>query len=209
MEHRSYPNQGTWLSARNAAKAGLLLGVACGLVYGIVYGVALSTGALAGPVEALRTGALVGPVEALRIGVLRGLTMALRIGVLFALWYGLFDVFKHLTLRGLLATSSGPRWNLVQFLEHAAQLGFLQKVGGGYIFPNRLLQEHFAGWKATVMNTQLDFSAFIADRTKDFTGREWVFRKSTHGWRMPELTRLPAGWGPGTGKSPWPPAWHR
>ena len=139
VEHRSYPNQGTWLSARNAVQAGLLLGVACGLTYGIVYSVALRTGALAGPVEALRTGALVGPVEALRIGVLRGLAMALRIGVLFALWYGLFDVLKHLTLRGLLATSSGPRWNLVQFLEHAAQLGFLQKVGGGYMFPNQLL----------------------------------------------------------------------
>ena len=25
------------------------------------------------------------------------------------------------------------------------------------------------------MDTQLDFSAFIAGRTKDFTGREWVF----------------------------------
>ena len=148
VEHRSYPNQGTWLSARNAAQAGLLLGVACGLVYGIVYTVALRTGALAGPVEALRTGALVDPMEALRIGVLRGLAMALRIGVLFALWYGLFDVIKHLTLRGLLATISGPRWNLVQFLEHAARLGFLQKVGGGYMFPNRLLQEHFAGMES-------------------------------------------------------------
>jgi hypothetical protein len=114
VEHRSFPNQGTWLSARNATRAGLLLGAAAGLGYGMVY------------------------------GALPGLVVALRLGVLAALWYGLFDVIKHLTLRGLLVASGGPQWNLVQFLEHAARLGFLQKVGGGYMFPNRLLQDHFA-----------------------------------------------------------------
>ena len=114
VEHRSYPNQGTWLSARNAARAGLLLGAAAGLGYGIVY------------------------------GALPGLVVGLRVGVLAALFYGLFDVIKHLILRGLLAASGQAPWNLVPFLEHAARLGFLQKVGGGYMFPNRLLQEHFA-----------------------------------------------------------------
>jgi hypothetical protein len=30
------------------------------------------------------------------------------------------------------------------FLDYAAELGFLQKVGGGYIFVSRLLREYFA-----------------------------------------------------------------
>ena len=114
VEQRSYPNQGTWLSARNAARAGLLLGAAAGLGYGITY------------------------------GALPGLVVGLRLGLLAALWYGLFDVIKHLVLRGLLAVSGGPRWNLAPLLDHAARLGLLQKVGGGYMFPNRLVQEYFA-----------------------------------------------------------------
>jgi hypothetical protein len=114
VEHRSYPNQGTWLSARNAARAGLLLGVAAGLGYGVIY------------------------------GALPGLVVALRIGVLAALWYGLFDVIKHLTLRGLLAGSRQAPWNLVRFLDYADRLGLMQKVGGGYMFMNRLVQEYFA-----------------------------------------------------------------
>ena len=36
-------------------------------------------------------------------------------------------------------------WKLVPFLDYAAEdLGFLQKVGGGYMFIHRYLLEHFA-----------------------------------------------------------------
>ena len=33
------------------------------------------------------------------------------------------------------------------FLDYAARLVFLQKVGGGYIFIHRLLLEHFAAMR--------------------------------------------------------------
>ena len=36
-----------------------------------------------------------------------------------------------------------PR-HLIHFLNYAADLIFLRKVGGGYIFVHRLLQEYFA-----------------------------------------------------------------
>ena len=35
--------------------------------------------------------------------------------------------------------------NFVRFLDHAARLIFLQKVGSGYIFMHRQLLEYFAG----------------------------------------------------------------
>jgi len=35
-------------------------------------------------------------------------------------------------------------WNLGRFLDYAAERIFLQKVGGGYIFVHRLLQDYFA-----------------------------------------------------------------
>jgi hypothetical protein len=113
VELLSYPNQGTWLAARNAARAGSLLGLAAGAAYGAVY------------------------------GILPGLVVALRVGLLAALWYGAFDLIKHLTLRSLLVAAGQAPWNLVRFLNRASELGLLQKVGGAYMFVNRLVQEHF------------------------------------------------------------------
>lgn len=113
VESKSFPNQGIWLSTRNAARAGSLLGVIAGVTYGLVY------------------------------GALPGLVVALRVGLLGLLAYGAFDVIKHLTLRLILCVKKHVPWRISLFLDHAAELGFLQKVGGGYIFANRLLKEYF------------------------------------------------------------------
>ncbi len=39
-------------------------------------------------------------------------------------------------------------------------------------------------------NTSLDFSFFIADRTHDFAGREWVFEEVNGWWADPEGERI-------------------
>jgi hypothetical protein len=114
VESKSFPNQGTWLSARNAARAGSLLGLVAGLVYGLVY------------------------------GMLPGLVVGLRVGLLGLLGYGAFDVIKHLTLRLILYFKKHVPRRISHFLDYAVELGFLQKVGGGYIFVSRLLREYFA-----------------------------------------------------------------
>ncbi|RXK88284.1 hypothetical protein EST62_03785 [Chlorobaculum sp. 24CR] len=36
----------------------------------------------------------------------------------------------------------------VRFLDHAADLLFLRKVGGGYIFVHRMIMEHFAAMES-------------------------------------------------------------
>jgi hypothetical protein len=43
--------------------------------------------------------------------------------------------------------------------------------------------------------TTLDFSAFIADRTRDFTGREWVFAETDRRLADPQAPRffIPTG----------------
>ncbi len=76
-------------------------------------------------------------------------------GELFSFYLGLFffsmsalilggvDVLKHYLLRSILfLTGQTPR-KYAHFLDHATQLNFLQKVGGGYIFVHRILLEHF------------------------------------------------------------------
>ena len=48
------------------------------------------------------------------------------------------------TLRRLLVHAGVAPWRYVEFLDHAARLILLRKVGGGYIFVHRLLLDYFA-----------------------------------------------------------------
>ncbi len=111
---KSRPNQGVWLSLRNAAIAAVMLALPMALL----------------------------------TGILRDMPYALNIGVLSALiaaaLFGGSVFVKHFLLRGLLRLQHSLPWRYTRFLDHAAQLIFLRKVGGGYIFMHRLLQQYFA-----------------------------------------------------------------
>jgi DNA polymerase III delta prime subunit len=115
-------NQGIWLSARRTLIAGLIFGLAAGLAAGLV------------------AGQNVGVDEGLLVGLLGGVVG----GLIVLLLYGGKAIIQHLTLRAILASSGRLPWKLVPFLNHAADLTILRKVGGGYIFVHRLLMEHFA-----------------------------------------------------------------
>ena len=46
-------------------------------------------------------------------------------------------------------------WDYVRFLDHATKRIFLRKVGGGYIFIHRLLQDYFAElWEREYAGTE-------------------------------------------------------
>ena len=51
---------------------------------------------------------------------------------------------QHYVLRILLWRNDYAPLNYVRFLDYATERVFLRKVGGGYIFTNRLLMEYFA-----------------------------------------------------------------
>jgi hypothetical protein len=53
-------------------------------------------------------------------------------------------VIKHYAVRLILWRNGYMPLNLVAFLDHCARLILLKKVGGGYIFINRMLLEYFA-----------------------------------------------------------------
>jgi hypothetical protein len=59
--------------------------------------------------------------------------------------YGGLNVANHFILRFLLWRRGEIPYSFITFLDHAAGLVFLHKVGGGYIFIHRLLQEYFGG----------------------------------------------------------------
>jgi eukaryotic-like serine/threonine-protein kinase len=61
------------------------------------------------------------------------------------LWYGGTDIIKHYTLRLILFCKGNAPRRFDTFLAYAVKLGFMQKVGGGYIFIHSLLRDYFAG----------------------------------------------------------------
>jgi hypothetical protein len=67
------------------------------------------------------------------------------LGLLFGFSYAGLDVVYHWTLRALLCIRSYAPWRYVRFLDYSADLGFLRRVGGSYVFLHGLLRDHFAG----------------------------------------------------------------
>jgi hypothetical protein len=112
---KSRPNQGVWLSLRNAGVAAVMVSLPL----------------------AFLTALMRDPIYALNMGLLTAVIAAALFGA------GVF--VKHFLLRGLLRWQRKLPWRYVRFLDYAAQLVFLRKVGGGYIFMHRLLQQYFAG----------------------------------------------------------------
>lgn len=69
-----------------------------------------------------------------------GLSTFVCIGLIL----GGFDYLKHAVLKSILAVTKQIPWRLNLFLEYVCELSFMKRVGGGYLFLHRLLQEHFA-----------------------------------------------------------------
>lgn len=117
-----FPNEGIWRSGKNGLIVGLVYGLIVGLIFGLPFGL------------------VVGPVGGLIAGLVFGLVFGLERG----LEKGLEAFVKHFLLRFFLLWQSDLPWNLIPFLDEAAQRLLLQKVGGSYIFVHRLLLDYFS-----------------------------------------------------------------
>jgi DNA polymerase III delta prime subunit len=118
VEMTTSPNQGIKLSIRNAVSLGLIIG----LIGGVLWYPTLQRAE---------------PMRALLAGV--------GIGLVGSQALGFRTVIRHYLIRFILWQSRSTPRNYTSFLEYAVRLTFLQKVGGGYIFIHRLLQDYFAG----------------------------------------------------------------
>lgn len=79
------------------------------------------------------------------IRLVTGLVTGLIFGLLSGLLFGLGAPMQHYTLRFLLwqARCTPAPWRYVACLDDAVEQLLLRKVGGGYIFRHRLLQDYF------------------------------------------------------------------
>lgn len=129
FRQRSVPNQGIRLSLKNA----LFMGGVGGIVMGIAGGL---TGLII-------TVLISGQVDTVIYVTLFGL-YGVFFSVVMALWYGGLDVIQHYILRACLRYFEKSPLNYRSFLDYAIERIFLRRVGGGFIFIHRLLQEYFA-----------------------------------------------------------------
>jgi hypothetical protein len=119
---KSSPNQGIYLSLKNAVLSIMIVGLIFGLIFGLISG--------------------------LVAGLSRGLNFLLGFGLIFGLFGGLnrggSAVVKHYSLRFILWIKGYTPFKFIRFLDYCAKLILLKKVGGGYMFIHRMLLEHFA-----------------------------------------------------------------
>lgn len=113
-EAKSRPNQGVWLSLRNSLIAAFVLSMT----------MAALTWLIRDAVYAWQIGLLSAVIAAAIMG-----------GSVFA---------KHFLLRTILRYQRTVPWRYARFLDYAAQLVLLRKVGNGYIFIHGLMQSYFA-----------------------------------------------------------------
>ena len=127
ITNRTGPNQGIWQSARNAAFIFVGLSVVVGVPLGIATASAWQFITSAFPI----------------VGIQMGICFGVGSGFATSLFYGGLAVIKHLILRIILWLDKKFPWRLVLFLDYATNCVFLRKVGGGYLFMHRKLQEYF------------------------------------------------------------------
>jgi hypothetical protein len=118
VEKTTRPNQGIWLSARNAIFMGGLVGVVLGIFFWLFQ-------------EPYNTGTLF----AVLIGLMTFFSLAMTHGI---------SIVGHYWIRLLLSLGEQIPLALTEILNYAAGLVLLRKVGGGYIFTHRILLKHFS-----------------------------------------------------------------
>ena len=128
LEIRVKTNQGMRLSWRYAWRYALLI-LAAAFIYGLVANIILFPPSLS-----------LGLAD--RLVTLVGLLPYFAIGAFY--WFGGLELIYHFCLRVMLWRVKAAPLDYPQFLDYAAQLLFLRKVGGGYTFSHELLREHFA-----------------------------------------------------------------
>lgn len=133
------PNQGIWHSFRNAS---LFTLTGSGLY---LIGLAGLAGLLKLP-------------DFLYIPIITGGIFSGIVGLILGMLKGGSACIQHFILRVILSAKGYSPWDYTSFLNYATERTFLQKVGGGYIFSHRLLQEHFAilGVENYLQNVRID-----------------------------------------------------
>jgi DNA polymerase III delta prime subunit len=170
---KAQPNQGIRRSVRTAAISALRIGLTISTIFGLITIIIYFIGVLIlaasaylyapqlmqqlSPVRVtgdMLLSELIAELPSLLISVLRtGFTIGVSLGLFGALLSSLLNggyaCISHLALRIVLWRNRLGPWNYAGFLDYAVERVLLRRVGGGYMFLHRLLQEYFASISAS------------------------------------------------------------
>ena len=121
---------------------GLFVGLFLGLFLGLF--VVLLCGLSKTNDVGLRTVPNQGIWNSAKNGLIVGLIGGLISGLISGLTYGGATCIQHLILRIVFYQKGCISWNYARFLDSCTERLILQRVGGGYRFIHKRLQEHFA-----------------------------------------------------------------
>lgn len=145
VEKADFPGAGLQKVFKNAVTMGAAVGIFGGFCLGVT--VALLIILIVGQVMNQWVVAI---VSAALSGALTAVTLGFTLGGVAALLFGGVDLIHHHSLRLLLRFHKTiPAYRITSTLDYAAERILLRKVGGGYIFIHRLLQEYFAANEQT------------------------------------------------------------
>lgn len=116
VQMRIKPNQGIYASGYNAVRVGLHLTLGLTIAFLLVW-------------------------PYIRLAFTFGIMFGMAGGMLR---FGGLAVVKHVVLRIYLTLSGNTPFNYAHFLDHAANMVIMRKVGGGYIFIHKTLQDYLA-----------------------------------------------------------------
>ena len=124
------PNEGIRRSGKNALLAAGIFGPIGGLMSGFGGGIAFG---------------MIGHIPQWLI-LAEGFTIIFGVIFAFQFWllHGMIASIEHYLLHWQLSRLGAIPWNLIEFLDYAAERILLTKIGAGYMFSHRLLLEYFA-----------------------------------------------------------------
>ena len=174
IEVKIFPNQGTWISAKNS----LLMGIIYALVFGTIRGVhsllnsrlniwlfpdlideinsslikkcssnsAFWELALKSGIDGLveNTWCSYQNIDATQIALIDAFHGMCFYGLVAWILGGGSTCIQHLITRSILYFQGHIPWNYARFLNYCTERMLLQRVGGRYRFIHKLLQDHFA-----------------------------------------------------------------
>lgn len=147
VEARTRPNEGMWDTLVNVVAYGVIIGIVFALVSGMVL---FGSGAILAlspqvfpPVVAEFLGQMLS--HDMTTIILVGFGLGFGSGLGFAAAFGGLDILvRHISLRAVLSRAGYIPSSYAHFLDFCAEHVLLRKVGGGYIFPHRMMLEYFA-----------------------------------------------------------------